>query len=104
MKRNLNHDQIALYKRFDYNCLTNIFILFTSKSPPGVQTERKYGKSDSEFTSCFLSHQEAGCSRHNIFKIPLGKFLGLVIPRGQSVSGHVVQAFASDTSPKWIDR
>ena len=24
--------------------------------------------------------------------------------RGQSVSGHVVQAFVSDTSPKWIDR
>ena len=31
--------------------------------------------------------------------------LGLIIPSGQSVSGHVVQAkmFASDTSPKLID-
>ena len=32
--------------------------------------------------------------------------LGLIIPRGQSVLGHVIQAkmWASDTSPKWIDR
>ena len=32
--------------------------------------------------------------------------LGLIIPSGQSVSGHVVQAkvFASDTSPKLIDQ
>ena len=63
-------------------------------------------------SSCFADKTNffLTLSLSSLLKLP--KSLGRIITRGQSISGHVVQAkmwgvsprpFASDTSLKWID-